>query len=126
MTKDNDKPVSRQDALREVEALADRWSELAAENERESKRLSGLLVATELARDAAQYRQSADQLRRVLAKVGPALLSGGGDEVLVAIKRPDDYGDVHPDLVVADFVAVRGLNFEYRVLSMPTTPEASK
>lgn len=35
------------------------------------------------------------------------------DEVLVAIKRPDGYEDVHPELVAAD--ALPSTPFEYRV-----------
>jgi hypothetical protein len=50
------------------------------------------------------------------------------DEVLVAIKRPDDYDDVAPELVVEDFVGVRANGFEWRVVQptpapAPTQPE---
>lgn len=36
------------------------------------------------------------------------------DEVLVAIKRPEGYEDVHPELLAED--ALPGTPFEYRVV----------
>ena len=36
------------------------------------------------------------------------------DEVLVALKRPEGYEDVHPELVAED--ALPGTTFEYRVV----------
>ena len=54
-----------------AEALRDlckRWDDLAGENENEAARLAHLPVANELARDGSQYRQSASQVRNILAE----------------------------------------------------------
>ncbi len=45
------------------------------------------------------------------------------DEVLIAIKRGEDYADVHPDLVADDFCSSRGRGFEWRVVALDTTLE---
>ncbi len=42
------------------------------------------------------------------------------DTVLVEITRPDDYADVHPDLVVDDFCTSRGKGFSWRIVSRPS------
>lgn len=38
------------------------------------------------------------------------------DEVLIAIKRPEDYEDVAPELVAEDFINARGNGFEWHVV----------
>lgn len=38
------------------------------------------------------------------------------DEVLIAIKRPEGYEDVAPELVAEDFIGVHGNGFEWRVV----------
>lgn len=38
------------------------------------------------------------------------------DEILIAIKRPEDYEDVHPDLVAIDALG-DVLDFEWRVVA---------
>ena len=42
------------------------------------------------------------------------IASVDADEVLVAIKRPEGYEDVHPQLVAED--ALPGTTFEYRLV----------
>ena len=55
-----------------------------------------------------------------------ALLKTGGreleyDEILVAIKRPEGYEDVHPEIMADD--CFKDSAFEYRVISLPHLPE---
>ena len=47
-----------------------------------------------------------------------AALGGNASEVLIAVKRPEGYEDVHPDLVAEDFANNPGA-FTYRVIAAP-------
>jgi len=79
--------------------LCTRWGEQAAQAERESTRLAHLPMSNELARDGAQYRQSASQVRNILAEhdAQPAQAAQGTREQVIALLQTaiEKMGDVN-------------------------------
>lgn len=88
-----------------------------------SERVNRILDALRIGRVACEWAEKHDEVKKIGAAMDDArallrpIPEVEHDEILIAIKRPEDYEDVHPDLVAEDALQGMSADFEWRLIA---------